>query len=224
MNTIYNNYRGLLKSFLFSTATGTLLIISRVIYTKELTFLFLLWNLFLAMVPMFISYYLESKPVIQNYRIKFYALLLIWLLFLPNAPYIITDFFHLYERPGIPQWYDLIIITIFSWNGIIAGFLSLQTIQKIVTSQTSKRTGWIFVTAMLILTGFGVYIGRYLRYNSWDILIMPVPLFKDITAILFNPCENKDAWGMTIAMTFFLVASYLMFLNLAKTEYKKADS
>lgn len=216
----HNHHTGVINSFIMSTATGSLLIFVRVIYTKEFTFLFLLWNLFLAMIPLFISYFIELKSEFRKNNVKFMALLLFWLLFLPNAPYIITDYFHLYDRPGIPLWFDLIILTIFAWNGLIAAFISLLMMQNKITEKYNSKTGWFFVIIVLLVTSFGVYIGRYMRYNSWDVFLVPFMLFRDIGITLINPGQNKDAYGMTFGMGMFLLTAYLSFYRISKMQYK----
>ena len=205
---------GILHSLMISVSAGILLIIFRVIYSGEPDYLFLIWNLFLAYIPLFISRYIELKHSIQDKTGLLVIFLMFWLLFYPNAPYIITDFFHLFERPEAPLWLDLIIITIFAWNGLIAGFLSLHSMQKIISTKTGTKASWMFVILILILASFGVYIGRYLRYNSWDVFFMPFYLFRDLAFIAIHPGHNKDAYGMTIGLSMFLITSYFSFYRL----------
>ncbi len=209
-----NNQSGILNSLIISITSGIILIIFRVIYSGDIDYLFLIWNLFLAYIPFFISRYIELKQSIQRNTGLFMVLLLFWILFFPNAPYIITDYFHLFESPGVPLWLDLIILTIFAWNGLIAGFLSLHSMQKIITNKFSAKTGWISVVLILVMASFGVYIGRYLRYNSWDVFLMPYYLFRDIGLIAIYPGHNKDAYGMTIGLSMFLITAYFSFYRL----------
>jgi len=152
-----------------------------------------------------------QKPGLLSLSIVF-----IWLIFFPNAPYIVTDFFHLQQREGIPLWLDLIILAMFSWNGLIIGFLSLKDMQQIITANYGKRYGWTFSIFVLLLGSFGIYIGRYLRYNSWDVFIAPYSLTGDIIKILLHPAQHKSAFGMTIGFSIFLMTSYYNLSRLSE--------
>ena len=116
----------LFSSLVISAIAGTMLILVRVFFSGRYTYLFLIWNLMLAYIPFFISSYLKKKERLNKLGLETVLLLVIWIIFFPNAPYILTDFFHLYQRVHIPLWYDLVIITTFAWNGLIIGFIYLE--------------------------------------------------------------------------------------------------
>ncbi|MBL7772717.1 MAG: DUF1361 domain-containing protein [Chitinophagaceae bacterium] len=147
-----------------------------------------------------------------------YCLLATWLLFFPNAPYILTDLFHLQRNLDMPIWFDLILILSFAWTGLLFGFLSLWDLEKIL----STRFKLVYVRSISILMlfagSFGIYLGRYLRWNSWDILTEPLNIIYDISDRFINPWQHPRTWGMTIAMFFFLSMMYWSFRVIVKRE------
>ena len=143
-----------------------LLLLARTIYTGGLTFVFLVWNLFLAIVPYFLSYSLTVRPAWTKGKWKFALIFTGWLLFIPNSFYMLTDLFHLYDSFSVPRWYDLLLILSFAWNASLLGILSVRHIEKIIEERWLYRLDWLFVYPIMLLNAMGIYIGRYLRYNS----------------------------------------------------------
>ena len=192
--------------------------IFRFIYTDTKVFLFLNWNLFLAFVPWAVTSITILKPNIQSYKITIIILLAVWLLFFPNAPYILTDLFHLRLKSSMPKWFDLILILSFAWTGLVFGFLSLWDIEKILTKSLSQIWISIISISLLFVGSFGIYLGRYLRWNSWDIIGEPFNLLYDITDRLINPFDHPRTWGVTIFMGIFLNMIYWTFWMVKKRE------
>ena len=190
-----------------SLALSFALIAVRIFITGQLQFAFLLWNLFLAAIPFGLSaaLALAARPPGARLLLPVGA---VWLLFFPNAPYLITDLFHLEHRPGVPYWYDLALIMSCAWNGLMLAFASLLDMHTLVRQRLGIGTGWLFVTLALGLSAFGVYLGRYLRYNSWDILSNPFTLFYDIVQRLLHPFHNWQTWGVTVVFWAFLLIAY----------------
>lgn len=188
----------------------------RFVYTDTKVFLFLNWNLFLAFIPWALTSLVIIKPKFQKSRLTLIVLLGSWLLFFPNAPYILTDLFHLRLKSSMPIWFDLILILSFAWTGLLFGFLSLWDIEKLLRS-FMKRTYVIIISVVLLFIGsFGIYVGRFLRWNSWDILTEPFKLMYDIGDRFINPFEHPRTWGMTIFMGLFLNMVYLSFRLIRK--------
>ena len=192
--------------------------IFRFIYTDTKVFLFLNWNLFLAFVPWAVTSITILKPNIQSYKITIIILLAVWLLFFPNAPYILTDLFHLRLKSSMPKWFDLILILSFAWTGLVFGFLSLWDIEKILTKSLNQVWISIISISLLFIGSFGIYLGRYLRWNSWDIIGEPFNLLYDITDRLINPFDHPRTWGVTIFMGIFLNMIYWTFRMVKKRE------
>lgn len=191
-----------------SLALSVVLIALRVFFTQQLTFVFLLWNLFLALIPFGLSTMLS----VSAGRLQARVLLpvgLVWLLFFPNAPYILTDLFHLEPRAGVPYWYDLALILSCAWNGLMLAYASLTDMQALVARRLGWVASWGFVTVALLLSSFGVYLGRYLRFNSWDIITNPLTLFFDIITRLLHPFAHPATWGVTLLYGVFLLLGYI---------------
>lgn len=180
----------------------------RVFFTKSEMFLFLNWNLFLAFIPWAFSTILLLHPN-MHYR-KWYvsALLLSWLIFFPNAPYILTDLFHLRDKLTMPLWYDLIMILSFAWTGLLFGFASLFNIEMFLKRYISHNLVPVISVFLLFLGSFGIYIGRYLRWNSWDVVQEPIALLYDIGSDIRNPLSHPRAWAMTLLMGVLLNMFY----------------
>ncbi|GHV62580.1 membrane protein [Spirochaetia bacterium] len=188
----------------------------RCAYTGGRMFLFLNWNLFLAFVPWALTSLAIIKPWIQKSKIRIAVLLIVWLLFFPNAPYILTDLFYLRRRFTMPIWYDLLLILSFAWTGLLFGFLSLWDIEGILNKFMKPVFSTILSTVFLFIGSFGIYIGRYLRWNSWDILTDPLELMYDIGDRVVNPFAHRTTWGMTIFMGLFLNMLYWSFRLIQK--------
>jgi uncharacterized membrane protein len=148
----------------------------RTLYTGRASFYFLIWNLFLAAVPYFISRALLRHPQWIENRLKFWPAFTCWLLFVPNSFYILTDLFHLHERPEVPLWFDLALIFSFAWNGLLLGILSVRQMEKIVEVKLGLRSELLFLLPIMFLNALGIFIGRYLCYNSWDVVTNPLHL------------------------------------------------
>jgi len=150
---------------------------------------FLVWNLFLAWLPLGMSYIASSFAG----KRRFVALVLpiaavLWLLFFPNAPYIITDLFHLrHPREGVPIWFDTLLVNWFAYTGVLLGVFSLFMMHDIVKRVFGRITGWFFVLTVSILCGVGIYIGRFLRWNSWDIILHPYDRMREMLYYATHP-------------------------------------
>jgi uncharacterized membrane protein len=177
---------------------------TRLFIGRELVFIFLVWNLFLAWIPFLLSNWLIQKPERKLGLVL--AVLGLWLLFLPNAPYILTDLFHLRTRKGAPKWMDLVILVSFAWTGLILGLSSIRQIQTWLFDRWGSLRSWLAVVGVLALSSFGVYLGRFLRWNSWDVIHQPGDLFQDILKLVSDPING--ATGFTIVFTLFLLMAY----------------
>lgn len=194
---------------LFSVGFSGLLLCARMAVTGERTYVFLVWNLFLAFVPYFISEQLSNRPKYIKNKALLVSVLITWLLFIPNSFYILTDLFHLHEFDSAPKWFDLLLIFSFAWNGLLLGILSVRTIEGILANAIGRGSSLVLVFAVMWLNAFGVYIGRYLRYNSWDVVTQPFTLFTELTEILLHPFRNKMEWSMITVYAVFMTIIYM---------------
>lgn len=192
----------------------------RFIYAGVKTFYFLEWNLFLAWIPLVsaLALWWLAQHGRKTWLLQL-PLLGCWLLFFPNAPYLVTDFVHLTPREGAPFWYDLMLIFSFAWNGLILGFTSLWVVQEVVHAQWGKAASWLLVSFTLATSGFGIYLGRFLNWNSWDLVTNPHELLFDILVPLVNPQVHLRAVAVTLLFSTFLTIAYLTLNLLGRTRW-----
>jgi len=182
-------------------------------------FLFLNWNLFLAWIPLLLSSFIFAFNI--KSKISLIFIIIVWILFFPNSPYILTDLFHLRARNSVPIWYDLIVILSYAWTGLVCGFISLNDIEKSL-SEYGKRNGInAVIIFFLFMSSFGVYLGRFLRWNSWDVLNNPFGLFSDIVVRFIYPLEYTKTWGVTVLMGIMLNFMYFTFKWVETNNDKK---
>jgi uncharacterized membrane protein len=198
----------LIKTMMVTTAFCIVLVMIRMQWSGSIRYAFLVWNLFLAWIPFILSV-LISQLKKENKSILIQVLLfLVWLIFFPNSPYLLTDLFHLQQKNGIPLWFDLVVIMSFAWNGLLLGFASLFEIQRFLRSHFSSAKVDIFIMFLMILCSFGIYLGRFPRWNSWDVLNNPIALAADILQMLLHPANNTRMIGVTFFFSLFLIAAY----------------
>lgn len=198
-----------------STLFSIGLVAFRIIYTGHLMFLSMVWNLFLAFIPFVLSKWMYNNIQYRS-RFAFLVSLAIWLLFIPNAFYIITDLFHLKQKPDCPLWYDLVLLFSFAWNGLMLGIISVNQMEKMFTYIFNKNYQIVFIVPVMFLNSFGVYIGRFLRFNSWDVVSNPVLLIKDIAYLIIHPLRNRVDWGMITCYAILMTLIYLSLKKLSK--------
>jgi len=204
----------LLSLLALSITFSLMLVYARVQYTHSIAYLFFVWNLILAIIPFAISTLMVSWKPLRNSVVLFIPLFLTWLVFLPNAPYMLTDLFHLKLRLNVPLWYDLVLMLSFALNGLVICFISLMDMQEIVKEKFGKFLSWSMAFLVLLLSGLGIYLGRYLRWNSWDIIDHPLVLFEDLSERILHPSAYPQTWGMTLMFAMFLTLGYLIFREL----------
>jgi uncharacterized membrane protein len=200
---------------LISSSFSVFLLAARIIMRQDISYIFLAWNLVLAYIPYCLANWLSVHKEIQLSRLKLFLIVVAWLLFMPNSFYIVTDLFHLDNFPG-DSWYDLTLILSFAWNGILFGILSLGKMESILKFSKGKLVAGLVVWVVMWLNAFGVYIGRFLRFNSWDIILDPFSLFQAVGEILLNPYDHKYVWAMTACFSFFMTILYYTVKKLAK--------
>ena len=199
-----------------------LLLAIRITLTHTLTYIFFAWNIFLAIIPLWLSHQLLQQ---KNLKAKAVVLLFLWLLFYPNAAYIITDLFHYIERPPVPFWFDLLICTSAVWNGLILGLISLLQVEQFLFFHLKPLQVKAFILFSFILCSYGIYIGRFLRFNSWDIVTDIDGLFYASFDRVFHPFHHTTTWAFTLLFATMMAVFYYtikaiknMYLIARKTE------
>jgi uncharacterized membrane protein len=177
----------------------------------EPAFVFLTWNLFLAWIPFVLSLCVAAVHGRGGPRPLLWVLGAGWLLFLPNAPYILTDFIHLGRGGGgAPLWFDTALIGAFAAVGLALGLGSLLVVHHVVEARAGRVVGWAVAVSSLVLSAIGIYLGRFPRFNSWDVVTDPHGLVPVVLQRLADPLGNTFLLRFGLMMSTLLLASYLV--------------
>jgi uncharacterized membrane protein len=190
----------------------------RVVYTGTDYYTNLVWNLFLAWIPFGLAVYAYDGYRKGIGSLQLWAAGGLWLLFFPNALYIVTDFTWLRESVGAPIWYDIPLVSSAAWAGLLLGFTSLYLMQRVVGRAFGAVQAWAFALATLALGAFGVYLGRFERWNSWDVFTRPRLIVRDLLPHVAHPQDHPRALAVMVLFTAFLAMSYLVFYAFAEPE------
>ena len=230
---------------------------ARIARTGANTYSFFVWDLFLAWLPMLAAlaaYNLYRRKPSRRGWIVVIALAAFWLLFMPNAPYLVTEFINLRRgffggsfnggqfngtpQPGgiprfgedspfgalgpsgLPGWYDILLYVSFAWTGVFLGIASLFLMQEVVREIRGKMAGWLFALIALALTSFGIYLGRFVRLNSWDAILNPLRLARSIAFSALRP----DTYLFTAVFAFFIISTYLILMAMMNFHSDRAES
>ena len=178
---------------------------------------FLVWNLFLAWIPFIISYFTYTVTVSRKW---IYVVIPIaaffWFIFFPNAPYTLTDFQHLARGSGnLPIWYDVLMLIWFAFTGLLLGMVSLFLMQEVIRSEFGRLAGWAFVAVVALLSSAGVYMGRFLQWNSWDLLRNPAGIALTSFKRVQDPSLQSIGFiGLFAAFFLFLYITLYTFGHL----------
>lgn len=196
-------YKELVTFLIIITILAGILLVGRVALTGTTSLVFLIWNLFLAWVPVLLM------PVLHSPRyqmvVKVCTIITI-ILFLPNTFYILTDFIHI-AGYGFQKLYDGVLLFIFALAGVVLGCVSLAGLHIFLRRSLSQKHAGAIVTVILGLSSFAIYIGRYLRWNSWDVVVNPLGIVADVSDRFINPSSYPYAFATTTL--FFVVSTTL---------------
>lgn len=186
----------------------------------------LIWNVFLALLPLLFMYLFLYASQHKKHMLSIFFLIA-WLLLFPNVPYLMTDFIHIsplsfyelteqgaYYIRAILPWLELMHIALGVWFGMMVGYRSLFCFQDWVHKKYGYIYGWIAVFLVSILSGFGVFLGRFPRLNSWDVL-HPASLLLDIKTNL-----DSFALAFTISCSVFILLTYLLYYGCFRVRNK----
>ncbi|WP_428667856.1 DUF1361 domain-containing protein [Runella sp.] len=193
---------------------GTSMLAGRIAITGSFEHAGLFWNLFLAWLPLGCAYI--TRQSWRRNLLNHYGLLAgagLWLLLFPNAPYLITDLIHLKEVPDYLLWYDSLMSFSFALAGLLTGFYSVLIIHRLIEQITNRSFAWVIMACCLILSSYGVYLGRFGRWNSWDVLTNPFSLIQYSLSNLHNPTAMKLTITFSLAMLIMYAAFWLYTLK-----------
>lgn len=213
MNILRENFKHI--AFLAAAVWGSLgLLALRIDWSGNASFVFLAWNLFLALIPLALAMLAALLHRSDRLAFLFWPILCVWLAFFPNAPYIITDLLHLKARPGVPLWFDALLLFSFAFNGLWLGLISLRINHSILRERFGAIIGWIFASVSILLGGVGVYIGRFLRFNSWDLPWHAERIIRMTFEALTNPAQHPETAGVILILSAFSMFAYLLIVSV----------
>ncbi len=201
-------------SLLASISFAFLILAVRIKITGSFFFTFLVWNLFLASLPYLFSQILKQLNSTNSSKLVQFGTFSLWLLFLPNSPYIITDLIHLQNKNASLLWLDMLIVFVYAINGLLLGLFSMIDIYQVLKSKYNAKNANFFMIYLSLLCGYGVYLGRFLRFNSWDLFTKPHILVYNI----IHSLTNYNVWAMTFAFGGLL---WILFWTLQSKLYKQ---
>lgn len=204
-----NQHKTTLALALFS-AFCIALEMTRMHLSGTVSFCFLIWNLILAWVPYILAQVFTAHDL-RRHWFSALAILAVWVLFLPNGPYIITDLLHLRQRIAIPFWYDVLLVSSYAWLGLLLTLLSVHQIHRKLTDHFAPRKLWIALATLFLSAGYGIYLGRFLRWNSWDVFYRPIYLLRRSLMELVHPFSHPQPLQVTVVIGTLLTLSYSVF-------------
>jgi len=203
------------KSISYFVVLALVLNIIRIYLFDTTSFVYMFWNIFLAFIPFIISSVLIIYTDKDNFFKPFFIIgFILWFLFLPNAPYVVTDLIHLGRIRSVPVMYDAFLLFSSAAASLLMGMYSLFYMEKIFLLKFSKKITSIVIFAIILFASFGMYLGRFLRFNSWDLFISHSFLFSSIWNIFINPIHNINAYAYTLLFFFFIYISFVSFKNI----------
>ena len=186
----------------------------REVYFDARGYRFMLWNLVLAWVPLVLGLGLYDRYRRGASLVRLAPWALLWVLFLPNAPYMVTDFVHLSPNARPPLWFDGILFSGFAWTGLLLGFVSIYLVHAVARHRYGPRLAWYGVISLFALVSVGVGLGRFLRWNSWGVILRPGRHAEQFLKHLSDPGTVARGLILTVVLTFLLTAAYFSFYQL----------
>jgi uncharacterized membrane protein len=208
-----------------STLVNLGLFIAGAIWGVSLSYGYLVWNLFLAWLPLvFMALLLGQLKRRRWSSWPGIGLSLLWLSFLPNSFYIVSDFIHLQEAPKNEILYNAVLFTSFALNGLILGFVSLYLFHMELRKRLPSRTTRGVIAAILLLCSFAIYLGRDLRWNTWDVLVNPAGILLDLSNRFISPLSYPRMFITTGVFFVLLTTTYYVVWDIARTLRRQPSS
>ncbi len=218
-------YRRLAGALILSNLLSLMLFVARALSAQSLRFIFLPWNLVLAWMPLVFAVWLRRRLKVSSWvEPANIVLTLLWLGFLPNSFYLVSDLIHLVSTGEVSKLYDAVMFLSYIFNGYVAGFYSLYIIHNQLLKRIIREQAHTFIAGVFLMCGFAIYLGRYLRWNTWDILVNPFGLLFDVSERVINPVAHPQVFTTTLTFFLLLTTMYAViwqFVQALRSERKK---
>lgn len=196
------------STLLLSTVVSVGLFAGGVIRNNNDAYSYMVWNLFLAWIPLLLMVWLLHILVRKRWSSwQGIAVSVVWLGFLPNSFYMVTDYIHLADAPRVDILYDAVMLTSFVLNGLILGYLSLYLFHVELRRRLPSLNVRAVITAILLMCSFAIYMGRDLRWNTWDVFLNPAGILFDVSDRFLHPSAYPDMF-VTVSTFFVLLGTF----------------
>lgn len=216
---VFANYKGLINALLIANGVSVLLFLLRVIDSGNMRYWFLLWNLVLAWIPLLLALLLVLRLKKSRWSEPISIILtILWLIFLPNSFYLVSDLIHLQTTYEVSVLYDAVLFTSFIINGFISGYISIYFVHIELIKRLGKKAAHFTIAGVFLVSGFAVYLGRVLRWNSWDLFVNPTSLAFDLTEQVVNQAAQTRASVTTLSFFILTGGMYMALWHLIKAK------
>lgn len=217
--TVYTgvHFRRIAFALLISNSVSLVLLAVRALTTQNIRYDFLVLNLFLALLPLVFACWLKYRLTYSRwFSLANMLLTILWVGFLPNSFYLISDLIHLSNTGEVSKLFDATLFFSFIFNGYVSGFLSVYLLHTELIKRRGRLVGHSLIALILMLSGFAVYLGRYLRWNTWDVLVNPVGILFDVSERIINPVTYPQSLSTTATFFILLASTYAVVWQLAQ--------
>lgn len=205
------SFRSVLWALAISNGVALILFFLRSVESQTDRYWFMVWNLFLGWLPLLFAWILAKNLSTWSIRsLKSLGLILLWLGFLPNSFYMISDLIHLHPTGEVSLLYDIVMFMSFIFNGLIAGFMSIYIIHNQLLKRLSIQASHLIIGGVILACSFAIYLGRNLRWNTWDVLVNPDGILFDVSDRVINPAAHPDT--IITTLLFFLLLGSMYFV------------
>jgi uncharacterized membrane protein len=199
-----------------SSLLGVAFFAVRAFWSDSFLHKFLMWNLFLAWIPYVSALWMAAMHKRRARAWQYILPSIVWLLFFPNAAYLVTDLYNLTDMPPVPFWYDIGFFATLAWTGLVLAVAALQIVQRMVKESFGAFWSWLVVFVVVGLNGVGIYLGRFLRWNSWDIVTDPHAVLQDAITPFLHPIAYRQPVAIIVVFSAMLLVVYVSVLTLQR--------
>lgn len=218
-------YKGVVRALVVSNVVSLILFAVRAASAQNTRYSFLAWNLLLGLLPLLIAVWLKHRlgklPWLSPANL---VLTILWLVFLPNSFYLITDLIHLNNTGEVSKLYDATVFFSFIFNGYISGFISIYILHSELIRRRGTAIGHTVIAGVFVLCGFAIYLGRYLRWNTWDVVADPAGILFDVSERVINPISYPQSFATTFSFFLLLASSYAVTWEVARSLQSESKS
>lgn len=213
-----SSFNRIFALLLLTNTASVVLFLFRLLEGDTFRYWFMLWNLALAWIAPFVALWLAER--LKRFSWKHWSsicITLVWLLFLPNSFYMVSDLIHVRQTGEVSIIFDAVLFSSFIFNGFIAGYIGVYLVHRELNRRLSAVKAYAVIAGVFLLCSYAIYLGRILRWNTWDALFQPAALLFDISDTLLRPVEHSQAYVITGSFLLLIGVFYLLAYELLRT-------